>query len=430
MPPTVRRALDVSRLLVLALAVALPGARPTPALALDLPLLRSDGLPYFTADLAVSLDRDQRPGLSVSITVPYPGLDWVRFEGPDGASRYGAGLEFTVIFEERRQSEQRGDVWERRLAVAGFADTRAPSAAIVEKRTFALPPGRHAVRIGVRDINSGARSVVQEKLTVPDFARLPVGFADLELGVVDSAGSFRSVPTRRFGIEVGTIGARASLFDRREGAWPRRYTLQFRIRGEDGEVVVSGSQEISLATSGEPVVIRPSAPELFLGSYVFEVELVEGKSRWRVERAFEVDESGPPRGREFTRMLEPLAYIASPEEMDWLRALPPERQAQGWEELWRRRDPTPDTPRNEMQLEFFRRVRYAERHFQGFGPGWRSDMGRIYIKFGPPDQIENRPSSLTAPQIEIWYYNQPYRRLVFGDREGFGRYTLLNPAAE
>ena len=63
---------------------------------------------------------------------------------------------------------------------------------------------------------------------------------------------------------------------------------------------------------------------------------------------------------------------SSPEEMDWLRALPPEQQAQGWEELWRRRDPTPDTPRNEVQLEFFRRVRYAERHFQGFGPGWRT----------------------------------------------------------
>jgi GWxTD domain-containing protein len=427
-PPTARRALDLSCLLVLALAAALPGARP--ARALDLPLLRSDSPPFFTADLAVSLDRDQRPGLSVSITVPYQGLDWVRFKGPEGALRYGAGLEFTVIFEGRQESEQRGDVWERRLAVAGFSDTRGPNAVVVEKRTFALPPGRHTVRIGVRDINSSARSVVQEKLTVPDFSRLPVGFADLELGVVDSAGSFRSVPTRRFGIEVGTIGALASLFDRRDGTWPRRYTLQYRIRSDVGEVVVSGNQDISLAASGEPVVIRPSSPDLFLGSYVFEVELVEGKSRWRVERAFEVDESGPPRGREFTRMLEPLSYIITPEEMDWLRALPPEQQAQGWEELWRRRDPTPDTPRNEMQLEFFRRVRYAERHFQGFGPGWRSDMGRIYIKFGPPDQIENRPSSLTSPQIEIWYYNQPYRRFVFGDREGFGRYTLLNPTAE
>jgi hypothetical protein len=37
---------------------------------------------------------------------------------------------------------------------------------------------------------------------------------------------------------------------------------------------------------------------------------------------------------------------------------------------------------------------------------------------------------MTSPALEIWYYNQPYRRLVFGDREGFGRFTLLNTSAE
>ncbi len=412
------------------LAAALLLGPAPPGLAVDLPPLRSSGPPYFTADLAVALDADQRPGLAVSITVPYPGLEWVRFPAPGGGHRYGAGVELTVVFEARGHTRQRGDTWDRRLVVAGFADTRSPNAALVERRTFAIPPGTHRVRIGVRDINSGIESRVQDKLVVPDLARTPVGFADLELGLVDSAGAFVPVPTRRFGLETGSIAARASLFDRRAGEWPRRYPLQFRIRGEDGEVVVSGTREVSLARSGEPVVLRPPVSELFLGSYVFEVELDEGKSRWRVERAFDVDESGPPRGREFQRMLEPLAYIVSPEEMDWLRALAPEQQAQGWEELWRRRDPTPETPRNEVQLEFFRRVRYAERHFQGFGPGWRSDMGRIYIKFGPPDQIESRPSSLTTPQLEIWYYNQPYRRLVFGDREGFGRFTLLNPAVE
>jgi GWxTD domain-containing protein len=427
-PPTVRRALATFRLILLGLAGTVCGALP--ALALDLPPLRSEGAPFFTADLAISLDRDQRPGLSVSITVPYQGLDWVRFAGPGGVPRYGAGLEFTVIFESKRDAGQRGDAWERRMAVADFPATREPGAVVVEKRTFALSPGKYDVRIGVRDLNANSRSVVRNKLTVPDFARLPVGFADLELGVVDSVGSFKPVPTRRFGMESGMIAARASLFDRRGGSWPRRYPLQYRIRGEDGEVVVSGTQETTLPASGEPVIVRPTSSDLFLGSYVFEVELVEGKSRWRVERAFDVDESGPPRGREFTRMLEPLAYLISPAEVDWLRSLPPEQQAQGWEEIWHRRDPTPDTPRNEMQLEFFRRVRYAERHFQGFGPGWRSDMGRIYIKFGPPDQIESRPASLTSPQLEIWYYNQPYRRLVFADREGFGRYTLMNPAAE
>ena len=103
---------------------------------------------------------------------------------------------------------------------------------------------------------------------------------------------------------------------------------------------------------------------------------------------------------------------------------------EGLYRFWARRDPSPDTPRNEALIEFFRRVRYADQHFQGMGPGWRSDMGRIYIKYGPPDQIENRPASTQSPQLELWYYNQPYRQFVFADREGFGRYVLVNPGAE
>jgi GWxTD domain-containing protein len=401
-----------------------------PARAIDLPPIRSEGAPLFTADLAIALDRGQRPEMSVSLSLPYQALEWLRFKGPSGAERFGAGVEFTVIFQGKGAGPLPGDAWERRFVVAGMSETRSPGATVVEKRTFALAPGRYKVRIAATDLNSSAHSSVEQQIDVPDYTRLPAGFADLELGVVDSLGSFKPVPARQFGMESGRIAARAALFDRRSGSWPRRYNFQYRIRGEDGEVIVSGSQDASLAASGDSVVLRPPMSDLFLGSYVFEVELAEGKSHWRAERGFDVDESGPPRGREFTRMLEPLSYIVSPKEMDWLRSLPPERQAEGWEEIWRRRDPTPETPRNETQLEFFRRVRYTERHFQGYGPGWRSDMGRIYIKFGPPDQIETRPASLSSPQLEVWYYNQPVRRLVFGDREGFGRFSLLNPEAE
>ena len=102
----------------------------------------------------------------------------------------------------------------------------------------------------------------------------------------------------------------------------------------------------------------------------------------------------------------------------------------GWEAFWKRRDTTPDTPRNEALLEFMRRVRYAAEHFQHYGPGWRSDMGRIYIKFGPPDQSETRPATSQSPQIEVWFYNQPYRQFVFADRDGFGRFVLMSPGAE
>jgi GWxTD domain-containing protein len=129
-------------------------------------------------------------------------------------------------------------------------------------------------------------------------------------------------------------------------------------------------------------------------------------------------------------MLEALGYVAPAEEVDALRKLPADQQAAGWDRFWARRDPTPETPRNEFMVEFFRRLRYAGQHFQGFGQGWRSDMGRIYIRYGSPDTIEQHPASATMAATEVWFYNQPYRRYIFADREGFGRYTLVQPATE
>ena len=141
-------------------------------------------------------------------------------------------------------------------------------------------------------------------------------------------------------------------------------------------------------------------------------------------------ESGAPTGRDFSRMLEVLSYIAEPGEVARLRSLGPAEQAAGWEEFWRRRDPDPETERNEARTEFFRRVRYTERHFRGYGPGWRTDMGRIYVKYGPPDQVESTAYRGDGPGVEIWTYNRPLRRFWFEDRDGFGRFVLVSPVFE
>lgn len=407
------------------LPAAAIGTAPRLAAALDIPTLRADRPPYFSADVEVSVDGEGRPEITVSVSLPYTELQWVKL-----ARGYGSGAEIAVVFEPRGRGRGYGDSWVRRIAVPSFEATRSPNAAMVERRSFAPRPGSYDLRVSIVDLDAQEESYATSRITVPDHSRVPVGFADLELGVADSIGSFTPVPTRRMGRNVVMLAARTALFDRRAGGWPRRYTFRHRIRNERGEELVTGAQEVTLSRSAEPLVIRPAATELFLGSYVFELELTEGKSRWRVERSFDVEESGPPRGKEFERMLEPLAYIADAAEIEDLRALAPEQQAGGWEAFWRRRDPTPETPRNEAMLEFFRRVRYAEDHFQGYGPGWRSDMGRVYIKLGAPDQVESRPATAQSAPLEIWYYNQPYRRLVFEDREGFGRYVLLSGLVE
>jgi GWxTD domain-containing protein len=398
--------------------------------AAEIPPLRAEQPPDFTADFVLSLDGEGHPAMAVTVTVPYPGLQWVVLRSPGIEARFAADVEISVSFRPRKGGQLRGDVWERRLVVGSFDVSRSPRAAAVERRKLDIPPGTFDVTVTARDLNAGTESRASDRVTVPDYSKVPVGFADLELGVRDSSGAFHPVATRVFGADVGLLAARAQMFDRRPGGWPRHYAFRWRVLDDIGQKLKEGTSEITMARSAEPVVIGPVDADLFVGPYVFEVELAEKGSRWRVERSFEVEESGPPRGAEFERILEPLSYIATSEEIDRLHALPADQQAAGWERFWRPRDPTPDTPRNEALIEFIRRLHYAERHFQGYGPGWRSDMGRIYIRYGPPDQIESHAPTTDSPQLEVWYYHNPFRRFVFADREGFGRYVLMSPVGE
>ena len=394
--------------------------------AADRPSLRSLQPPYFTADLAVAVDSTSHATVRAVVSVPYPELNWER-----AGEGYSAGVAIVVeLVPARGQRRLYGDSWEKRLLVMDYRATVSHRNQLVETRQFAVPPGRYSMKVSVRDVRALTTSEVRDRIEVRDLSRIPVGFADLELGLSDSAGTFVPFPSRQFGFNSGAIAVRAVLVDRRPGPWPRPYHYHWRVLDETGASVAQGDTNVTVRRPTEPVVVRPPHSDLFIGGYSFELEMQEGKTSWRTARTFEVEESGPPRGRDFDQMLEALAYIADNSEIDAMRNQTPDVQAALWEAFWRRRDPTPETVRNEYQVEFFRRLRYADQHFLGFGPGWRSDMGRAYIRYGPPDQVEQRQATAAQPGLEIWYYNQPYRRLVFGDREGFGRFTLLNPQLE
>lgn len=62
------------------------------------------------------------------------------------------------------------------------------------------------------------------------------------------------------------------------------------------------------------------------------------------------------------------------------------------EAFWDRRNPNPDSEDNEFKDEHYRRIEYANEHFAAGKPGWMTDRGRIYIVYGPPDEIESHPS--------------------------------------
>ncbi|HEY6182329.1 MAG TPA: GWxTD domain-containing protein [Terriglobales bacterium] len=91
-----------------------------------------------------------------------------------------------------------------------------------------------------------------------------------------------------------------------------------------------------------------------------------------------------------------VAYIITDEERAAFKQFSNEEERDQFiEAFWQRRDPTPDTEENEFKEEHYRRMAYANDHFAAGIPGWKSDRGRMYIMYGPPDEIESHPSGGT-----------------------------------
>jgi GWxTD domain-containing protein len=93
---------------------------------------------------------------------------------------------------------------------------------------------------------------------------------------------------------------------------------------------------------------------------------------------------------------EDVRWIITDEERSAFKQLSnDEERDQFIEAFWQRRDPTPDTIENEFKEEHYRRIAYANEHFAAGIPGWKTDRGRMYIMYGPADEIESHPSGGT-----------------------------------
>jgi GWxTD domain-containing protein len=88
-------------------------------------------------------------------------------------------------------------------------------------------------------------------------------------------------------------------------------------------------------------------------------------------------------------LTEDVVYLSSEEEdCVFLNLKNDEEREQFIKMFWQRRAPDPAALENDFKKEYYRRIVYANKKFGTEIPGWETDRGRAYIKFGPPDGIE------------------------------------------
>lgn len=129
-------------------------------------------------------------------------------------------------------------------------------------------------------------------------------------------------------------------------------------------------------------------------------------------------------GPAHAQFLGQVGYIITKAERKIFLELPEADRDDFIEEFWKRRDPDPDTERNEYRIEYEQRVERAGAMFHGEGrPGWQTDRGRIYILFGPPSERLTYPMESSGNCREVWSYGA--FPVVFVDQHCSGQYIMM-----
>ena len=148
----------------------------------------------------------------------------------------------------------------------------------------------------------------------------------------------------------------------------------------------------------------------------------------------------------FKQWIDDVDPILTPGERNaWKKLQTDEERERFIAEIWHLRDPDPDTEENEYREAYYERVEYANEHFSSGIRGVKTDRGRIYLKYGKPDEIESHPSggaytpasyegsgsTSTYPFEKWWYRNLPGRsdvEIEFVDPTGSGEFRIArNP---
>ncbi len=143
----------------------------------------------------------------------------------------------------------------------------------------------------------------------------------------------------------------------------------------------------------------------------------------------------PPRHRKW--LTEEVVYIITKVEKEVFLQLGSDSERETFiSAFWKQRNPTPNLPVNEFKEEHYRRIAYANNWFgkDSPAPGWRTDMGRVYITLGEPKSIERYESDNEIYPTIVWFYQGLAAKglpdsfsVVFFKQHGLGEYELYSP---
>ncbi|MEW5798018.1 MAG: GWxTD domain-containing protein [Bacteroidota bacterium] len=389
----------------------------------DLPEFYIDALSFSTSDSTSSR-------VDLYIQIPYDALQFVKKD-----NQYVAKYEVTINFLTEENASVSEKVWSEEIKLASFSQTESKGAYSLTQRSLMIPPGIYKVRSQIRDDESKKVSTVVRRMIVGNYTMRNLAISDIMMvSRVTMDGDRRNIVPN----VTGNIGENNNVFYVFFEVYSPKQTdsleLHYVITDHKGNQLLNKYQYYRVQNTRSQIITRFDSSQYSTGAYSISVEaksLLGGDEILPVlkQRTFVVRWGNIPANvADLDLAIRQLRYIAKEEEYEKIEDAGTDAEKRTlFEEFWKKRDPNPDTKRNEFMEEYYSRVEYANQHFSHYIPGWRTDMGMVFILFGSPNNVERHPFDIDSKPYEVWSYYDYNRSIVFVDETGFGDYRLLTP---
>ncbi len=389
--------------------------------------IRSDNKQLFFIDPMVFYSKEKsKARLDVYMEIP---LENLQFKRNYTSKKYDADISYTVLIKNFAGEVVENETMTDFVSTSKEEQKGLEGSAKFIVREYYLNPGKYDLEVTLSDANTKKELVLKDKIEVVDFVNERISFSNIMLISNMSNENGKKVITPLVNRNVDNLKEFYVFFEvynaRNEDVVNN---FSYEITDKQENVVERGNFTYTLLPGINKCFEKIKSNNLVYGDYILDVK-DNATGELLAEKKFVNKMSGfPVNAKDLNLMIDQLIYIATDEQLRKIEnAKTTEDKQKNFIEFWKGKDPSPNTSKNELMIEYYRRIQTADERYSHFIDGWKTDMGMVYIMFGEADQIERYPFQENTKPYEVWYYYGANKEFVFVDESGFGDYRLTTP---
>jgi len=394
--------------------------------ASDIVLFTFDALDFYSPD-------STRSRLDIYIDVPLNKIEFVRSKESTG---FVSRLDLSIDITDKNHQSVFSKVYKEEITTEKTEiEFLAQNSKIIIKNIF-LNPGEYNLKVSMYEQRTKKTAAASKDIVIRDFLARPITLSDVMIVSKLTNESGRKMITPDVTRNVSILDTFYLFFFVYKNSEQSQINVTCNITDSKKNEIFSASENLGVTRPLDlqnQMLIPIPTDKLAYDNYNIEIIATSIQDKATITTGFSsINLDIPVNLTDIDELIDQLQYIATEDELAHMRDGKTDAdKRKRFMDFWKTKDPTPLTRKNEVMMEYYKRLNYADKHYTTvYSKGWKSDMGMVYVIFGRPDNIDKHPYEMDTKPYEVWDYYDLNREFVFIDYTGFGDYRLVTPIYE